>query len=77
MNTAQLTKIQRRRLERKERAKRLIRHREKADMLRAMMATIEQRSGDGDEEAHAEVRRLKTRIRTLEQQIRYIGDEPL
>jgi hypothetical protein len=67
------TKIQRHRAERKDRLKRLLRHREKAETLRALVATREQRN-DGSDEARAEVRQLKTRIRTLEQQIRYIGE---
>ena len=63
-------KLQRRRLDREERRQRLFRHRDKIEMLRAMVWTY-QRLDTAD--AQAEITRLKAKIRTLEQRIRYIG----
>jgi len=56
--------------DRKDRKARVARHYEKLEMLRAMLEEHEQLSEPDDDE----IRKLKQRIRTLEQQIRYIGD---
>lgn len=66
-----MERVARRRIERKDRAERIHRHKEKIDMLKAIVLTLEDRGKDED---ISEVRRLKVRIRTLEQQVRYIGE---
>jgi division protein CdvB (Snf7/Vps24/ESCRT-III family) len=64
------TKRKNRKREIEERAARVLRHRDKIYVYRALMATYEQMDSDA---ARSEVRRIKTCIRTLEQQLRYIS----
>ena len=71
MNAKQLESRKRRRGEKTERLQRILKHRDKIEMLKAIVATREERGADSD---IAEVRRLRTRIRVLEQQVRYIGE---
>ena len=53
-----------------QRKQRVIKHQEKIELLRALMLTHEQR---GDKAAAV---KINVRIRTLQQQVRYIGVDP-
>jgi hypothetical protein len=57
-----------RKREKQEREERVQRLREKRDMLRALMLTYEHK------QSFTEMRRLKVRLRTTEQQLRYINN---
>jgi hypothetical protein len=67
--TKQETRRKRRRLERQERIERLQQHHDKIELYRALGATHEQLGN------HKEARHCRARIRTIEQQMRYIGEE--
>ena len=67
--TREETRRRRRKLERQERIERVRRHCNKVDLYRALSATHEQLGN------HKEAVHYRARIRTLEQQIRYIGEE--
>jgi hypothetical protein len=62
-----LERYKRRQREREERSQRVLRLIDKRDMLIAMSAHYE---GVGE---MSEVRKLRARVRTIEQQVRYIG----
>jgi hypothetical protein len=73
MNHGKHEQRKQRRREQLDRVERIARYYAKIEMLRAMVAEYENLD---DDDGRAERRRLKARIRTVEQQIRYTSGAP-